>query len=128
MVNTETPNFNDQASKPNLEQLMRLGIETARAGHKTNARVIFRQVLDEDPDNERALLWLAAVADDSIERLRYLNTVLNVNPNNETALEQIEKMKQRKETSNTKVIRYGFFGLTLIMILVIIVILILIAL
>ncbi len=128
MVNAKSPNFNDQTSNPNLEQLMRLGIETARAGHKTNARVIFRQVLDEDPDNERALLWMAAVADESMDRLRYLNAVLNVNPNNETALEQIEKMKQRKETSNTRVIRYGFFGLGLIMILVVCVILILIAL
>ena len=33
------------SNSPNLEQLMQLGIQSARQGHKENARVIFQQIL-----------------------------------------------------------------------------------
>ena len=46
----------------NREELLQLGIQTARAGNKQSARVIFQQVLNGDPRNERALLWMAATA------------------------------------------------------------------
>ena len=127
MVDTDSYTTNESASKPNLEQLMQLGIQTARAGHKTNARMIFQQVLDQDKENERAWLWMAAVAETSMEQVRYLNTVLRINPENQTALRQLERMKQRKESSNTQVIRYGFIGLSaIVLVLVCVVALILV--
>lgn len=127
MVDTESPNVNGNVSKPNLEQLMQLGIQTARAGHRQNARMIFQQVLDQDKENERAWLWMAAVAETPMERLRYLNTVLHINPNNQTALQQLEMMKQKKESSNSKVIRYGFIGISIVIVLLACVIALLVA-
>lgn len=117
MMNPDSSTTHNSANKPNLEQLMQLGIQTARAGHKPNARMIFQQVLDQDKENERAWLWMAAVAETPMERLRYLNTVLRINPNNQLALNQLDKMKKRKVSSNTLVIRYGFMGLGTIAIL-----------
>jgi thioredoxin-like negative regulator of GroEL len=110
---------NNSDNQPNLEQLMQMGIQTARAGNKANARMMFQQVLEQDAENERAWLWMAAVAATPTDRIRYLNAVLHINPNNQRAQSELEKMKQRKETSNTKVIRYGFIGLGIMLVLIV---------
>ena len=82
---------NRDVNIPNLEQLMQLGIQTARQGNKENARVIFQQVLDSDSHNERAWLWMAAVAETPVDRVRYLNTVLRINPQNRTAQRELNR-------------------------------------
>jgi thioredoxin-like negative regulator of GroEL len=106
------------ANSPNLEQLMQIGIQTARKGNKQSARMIFQQILDADKQNERAWLWMAAVAEAPEERARYLNTVLRLNPNNQTAQKELQRMQARAESSNTRVLRYGFIGLGVIVALV----------
>jgi GrpB-like predicted nucleotidyltransferase (UPF0157 family) len=105
-------------SSPNLEQLMQLGIQTARKGNKPNARMIFQQVLDADKQNERAWLWMAAVSETPEDRFRYLRTVLRINPNNQTALRELKKMQQRRESSNTQALRIGLIGLIIIVVLI----------
>lgn len=97
---------------------MQLGIRAARAGNKPNARVLFQQVLDQDKENERAWLWMATVAETSMDRIRYLNTVLRINPHNQTALRELDRMRRRTVSSNTTVIRYGLLGLAALIIVV----------
>lgn len=80
------------SNTPNLEDLLRLGINTAKAGNKENARVIFQQVLASDKRNERAWLWLASVEEDPIERRRILQTVLEINPSNANARKLLTAM------------------------------------
>jgi GrpB-like predicted nucleotidyltransferase (UPF0157 family) len=106
------------SSSPNLEQLMQLGIQTARKGNKPNARMIFQQILDADKQNERAWLWMAAVSETPEDRFRYLRTVLRINPHNQTALRELKKMQQRRESSNSQALRYGLIGLVIILILI----------
>jgi GrpB-like predicted nucleotidyltransferase (UPF0157 family) len=106
------------SSSPNLEQLMQLGIQTARKGNKPNARMIFQQILDADKQNERAWLWMAAVAETPEDRFRYLRTVLRINPHNQTALRELKKMQQRRESSNSLALRYGLIGLVIILVLI----------
>lgn len=116
---------NTTENTPNLEQLIQLGIQTARAGNKANARMMFQQVLKQDPDNERAWFCMAAYAATPTDRIRYLNTVLHINPNNQRAQNELAKMKRRKESSNTKVIRYGFIGLAVLLVLIVCVVVVL---
>ncbi len=116
----------DSSNMPNLEQLMQIGIQTAKKGNKPNARVIFQQILDADKQNERAWLWMAAVAETPMDRVRYLRTVLQINPNNITALRELENLQQKKESSNSQVIRYGIFGLILVLVLIAFAVLVLI--
>lgn len=111
---------------PNLEQLMQLGVQATRSGNKANARMIFQQILERDRENERAWLWMAAVAETPTDRVRFLKTVLRINPNNQTALAELEKMKTRSATSNTQVIRYGAMVLILLLFLAVLAILALI--
>ncbi len=124
--NGESTATTETGDVPNLEQLMQIGIQTAKQGNKQNARVIFQQILDQDKQNERAWLWMARVAQTPRDRVRYLNTVLRINPNNATALQELERMKQRQLTSNSQALRYGMIGLGVILALVIVVVLILI--
>jgi hypothetical protein len=109
---------NGEAQGPNLEELLRLGIQTAKEGNKASARMMFQQVLSADKQNERALVWMAAVAETPEDRVRYLRTVLRYHPNNQTALKQLDKMRRKRASSNSQVIRYGLMFLVVVSALV----------
>ncbi len=109
----------DDTNTPNLEQLMQFGIQSARQGNKQNARVIFQQILDADKQNERAWLWMAAVAESPEDRVRFLNTVLQLNPQNAAARKELEKLQKKRVSSNTLVMRYGLITLAIILVLVV---------
>ncbi len=110
----------DDPNTPNLEQLLQIGIQAARKGNKAGARVMLQQVIDADKTNERAWLWMAAIAETSDDRRRYLNAVLRLNPENPTALRELEKLDRKQVSSNTQVIRYGMMGLLALLVLVLI--------
>jgi hypothetical protein len=112
----------------NLEQLMQLGIQAARDGNKPSARIFFQQILDVDAQNERAWLGMAAAAESQEDRVRFLLTVLKINPSNQTAQRELQKLRQKQESSNAQVIRYGFMVLAVVIALVVVVMLILLAL
>jgi hypothetical protein len=110
----------DDPNIPNLEQLLQLGIQAARKGNIAGARVMLQQVIDGDKTNERAWLWMAAIADTSEDRRRYLNAVLRLNPGHPTALRELEKLNRKQVSSNTQVIRYGMMGLFVLLVLIVI--------
>jgi hypothetical protein len=98
-----------ESKNPNLEDLLRLGARTAKAGNKENARVIFQKVLDADKRNERAWLWMAALSESSIERRRYLQTVLNINPDNAAAKKQLDALDKNVAKTESQSLRLGIF-------------------
>lgn len=91
-------------STPNREQLLNLAIGTAKSGNKEAARVMFTQVLSQDPRNERAMLWLASIARSRDERKEWLQRVLNANPNQEYARETLRKMQYTKSARDNRVL------------------------
>ncbi len=103
-----------ESKNPNLEDLMRLGVRTAKAGNRDGARVIFQQVLDTDKRNEIAWLWMASLADNNIDRRRYLETVLQINPNNPTAARQLKQMNQAVKRSEGASVRTGVILLAIL--------------
>lgn len=123
-IGQKAPGESGERAIPNLEQLMQLGIQTARQGNKQNARVIFQQVLDFDKQNERAWLWMAAVAETPADRYRYLKTVLSINPRNPTALRELGRERKRQESDTGQVLLYGGIGLGLILVLVVVVLIV----
>src|SRR3954452_3855849 len=98
--------FSDSKS-PNLEDLMRLGIRSAKEGNHDNARVIFRQVLNADKRHVGAWLWMASLAEDDIDRRRYLETVLRLDPGNTTARQQLNMLDKAIERSENASVRFG---------------------
>jgi hypothetical protein len=102
-----TPVASGESNVPNLEDLLRLGITTAKAGNKEGARVIFQQVIANDKRNERAWLWLASVEDSPIERRRILQTVLEMNPNNANAKKLLGAMDRAVASSEKQSMMLG---------------------
>lgn len=111
------PNNSDNV--PNLEELMQLGIQTARQGNRQSARMIFQQVLATDKQNERGWLWMAAIADTPAERARYLRTVLQINPNNAKAQKELNQLLKKRATSNSQAFTYGMIGLAVVAVLIV---------
>jgi hypothetical protein len=103
-----------ESKNPNLEDLMRLGASTAKAGNKDNARVIFRQVLDADKRNVGAWLWMASLAENNIDRRRYLETVLQLSPNNATARKQLAVMDRTVQRGENASLRLGIIILVIL--------------
>jgi lipoprotein-anchoring transpeptidase ErfK/SrfK len=68
-----------------IQKKLRLGIEAARAGKKNIAQVHLTAVLQLDPQNVPAMLWLAFVVPSPRESIHWLERVLALDPNNERA-------------------------------------------
>jgi hypothetical protein len=109
------------AKNPNLEDLMRLGVSSAKAGNRDNARMIFQQVLASDKRNVGAWLWMAALAEDSIDKRRYLETVLKLSPDNETAKKQLSVLDNTITRGENASVRLGIFIVVVIIVAAIIV-------
>jgi Tfp pilus assembly protein PilF len=91
-------------NQPNREELLQMGIRAAKAGNKEAARLTFQQILGQDKRNERAMMWMAQLADTRAERKKWLNRALMVNPDNETARKQLNKMNHSEAAKQNRVL------------------------
>jgi hypothetical protein len=78
-----------------IKQLLREGIDAVREGDKSTARDRFEQVTELDENNERAWFYLAQVVDTDEDRRIALKNVLVINPNNEKARQQMDKLESK---------------------------------
>lgn len=114
---------NGDSQTPNREELLQLAINTARGGNKRPARLMFEQVLKEDKNNERAMMWLAKISDSKTERKEWLERVLRVNPNNEQAREALKSIAYKKSAKDNRVlVIFGVIAVVLIVLAVVVVI------
>lgn len=67
-------------SEQNAQSLLQSAIRAAQAGNRGEAHQLLRQVIDSDPSNEMAWLWLAGVAEHPREAQVALNRVEQLNP------------------------------------------------
>lgn len=79
---------------------LRLGIEAARAGRRETARKHLVRVLEYAPNNVPALLWLAYVAPEPAESIRWLTQVLAIEPHNQRAKAGLEWAMKRAGRSS----------------------------
>jgi hypothetical protein len=77
----------------NLEETLQKGIRAARRGRKEPAQQLLNQVVQADPNNEEAWLWLSRVVDDPLQRAECLQRVLAINPGNQWAAEQLAELQ-----------------------------------
>ena len=69
------------------------GIEASKESQSAFAKQSFLQAIVHDDQNEMAWLWLASISDTVEEKKSHLQKVLNINPNNETALNLLKSVK-----------------------------------
>jgi tetratricopeptide (TPR) repeat protein len=74
-----------------VEALLSQGVAAAKAGKEDEARDLLSQVLDLDPENERAWLWMSGLVPNE-EKIVCLQNVLEINPSNEFALIGLESL------------------------------------
>jgi len=111
-----------QSQAPNREELLKMAITAARANNKRAARLMLEQVLKQDKNNERAMMWMAKIADSKTERREWLTRVLHLNPNNEAARDALKKMAyKRSARDNRTLLTYGVLAGVLIVLTLVIV-------
>jgi Tfp pilus assembly protein PilF len=120
MTSFEFPEGDSKA--PNREELLQLAITAAKAGNNRPARLMFEQVLKQDKNNERAMMWMAKISDSKNERREWLQRVLSINPNNETARDALKKMAYRRSASDNRVLlTFGVLAGVLIVLAIVVV-------
>lgn len=113
-----------ESSGPNLEQLLQMGIRAAREeNNKEGARVFFERVLEQNPDEERAWIWMAWAADNDVDRRRYLETAIRINPNSK-ARQMLTDMESMKSSGENRTLVRGLVILGILGALVIVVIIV----
>lgn len=83
------------SQQPSLSEILQQGMNAARDGKKAQARALFQQVVEAEPDNERAWYWLASVMDTDDERVYALGKVLQINPGNARARDIMTRLQAR---------------------------------
>ena len=75
------------------QQTVNEAIAALKAGDKAEARKLLMAVLDDDPQNEDAWLVLSAAVDDPMRKRQCLETVLEINPDNQVARRGLERLQ-----------------------------------
>ncbi len=77
-----------------IRDMLHKGIQAARGGNPAMARRFLQQVTEQAPENELAWIWLATVAENTEQRRRCLERVLEINPANERAREALARLRR----------------------------------
>lgn len=84
-----------QATKTLLSKtFVQRGIDATKESQKDFAKQCFLQAIVHDNQNEMAWLWLASVAGSDEEKSMHLQKVLNINPENATALSSLKSINK----------------------------------
>ena len=77
-------------------ELLRQGVDAAQAGRRLDARAIFMRVVEAEPQNEMAWMWLTGLVDDLEDKIIACENVLTINPNNKRVRAYLEGLLQQK--------------------------------
>lgn len=77
------------------DELLRRGIEAAKAGQVAQAHSLLKQVVEQEPRNEKAWLWLSGVVETDEQRLVCLQNALAINPHNMAAKRGLAALRQK---------------------------------
>jgi tetratricopeptide (TPR) repeat protein len=84
------------------DDLLQQAIATARTGREWTAREIFWRVVEAEPQNELAWMWLAGLLDEVDERIAACQTVLEINPANNHARKYLCQLQEEKHRETEK--------------------------
>ena len=81
-----------------IQAVLQDAITLAQSGQRTEARRLLEQVVEADPKQELAWMWLATVSTNRDERITFLERALVLNPANNTAQEAYAQLTGRAFT------------------------------
>lgn len=88
-----------EAAAGELERLLNLSTRAARNGNRAVARQLLYAITREYPQEARAWLWLAGVAENPAEQQQALERVLELDPENPLALQRLEQLRSREDAT-----------------------------
>ena len=74
-------------STPEMEELLQRAITHINAGEGDQGRALLEKILEQDPKNDRAWVWLSGCVEDPMQRRICLQQALSANPENQAALD-----------------------------------------
>jgi tetratricopeptide (TPR) repeat protein len=77
------------------DHLLQQGISAFQAGRRPQARARFTRLIEGDPDNELAWLWLSGAVETDGARRDCLEKVLEINPHNGIAHRALQSLRKR---------------------------------
>lgn len=83
-----------------VAELLKQGIDAAKAHDNARARNLLEQVVQLDQHNEKGWFWLAAVTDNLDEKRICLGNVLVINPNNVRARDLLDKLEAQVDVGD----------------------------
>jgi hypothetical protein len=83
----------------NNNDLLQESIALIKNGQKQRARVLLQKIIQQEPQNEKAWLWLSATVDKNEQKIYCLKKVLEINPNNQSAINGIKKLSEQGDKS-----------------------------
>ncbi len=81
--------------------ILKYATKAIKAGNIDTGKRLLDDILQGDPQNEQAWLWLALITYEPIKRHRYLKRVLKINPNNKHARRGISQLSQNRNLAYT---------------------------
>jgi len=76
--------------------LLQEAIRKAKAGNRSQARDLFLYIVEGNPNNHIAWLWLSGLLDDLDDQIAALENALAINPALEQARARLERLRQRQ--------------------------------
>ena len=78
-------------------EMVRQAIQAARAGRRTEARDLLLEVVESDPRNEMAWMWLSGLVDTLEDRVIACENVLTINPANEKVRAYLSELQRQQQ-------------------------------
>jgi thioredoxin-like negative regulator of GroEL len=105
-------------ASPNREELYRMAVTAAKKGQRKPAKVMLQQLLSQDEKHIRAMMLLARLSGKS-ERRKWLQRVLDVDPDYDDAIDQLAKMEYEDSAKRNQMLyKYGLSAGAVIMIVI----------
>jgi lipopolysaccharide biosynthesis regulator YciM len=75
----------------NADVMLNLVADAVQKKQMEPARMMLQQILQQDPRNIRAMMWMAKIASSNQERNEWLQRILKIEPRNRMALQALKK-------------------------------------
>jgi len=80
-------------------EVLQRAVQAVRAGHKLEARDLLLELVEADPRNEMAWMWLSGLVDSVEDQIVACENVLTINPANEKVRSYLTELQQRYQSS-----------------------------
>ncbi len=77
---------------------LRRAINAARSGRRQEARDLLLKIVDDQPSNEAAWMWLSGLVDSLEDQIIACENVLVINPGNDKVREYLRQLQRKQET------------------------------